>query len=122
MAVTANQAPAPPSAASGRGVTARSDGNGAYVLKVPSAGEYRVAFEYEGFERQVHTITVTSDDATLDVRLELAAIPQTIKVTQSADDNPERESKPGEVVFPADALERTPIGRGPERAADMAPA
>ena len=121
VAVTANQAPAPPSAASGRGVTARSDGNGAYVLKVPSAGEYRVAFEYEGFERQIHTITVTSEDATLDVRLELAAIPQTIKVTQSADDNPERESKPGEVVFPADALERTPIGRGPERAADMAP-
>ncbi len=120
-AVAANQAPATPAAAPGRGVTARSDGNGTYVLKVPSAGEYRVAFEFEGFERQTHIITVTSEAATLDVRLELAAIPQTIRVTQSADDSPERESKPGEVVFPADALERTPIGRGPERAADMAP-
>jgi hypothetical protein len=120
-AVATQQIQDSPPGASGRGLTARSDSNGVYQLRVPSDGAYRVTFEFEGFERQVHTVTVTSETATLDVRLQLAAIPQTIKVTQAAADDPERELKPGEVVFPADTMERTPIGRGPERAADMAP-
>ena len=104
-----------------RAASVRSDGNGSYALKPPAAGDYRLAFEFEGFERQEHAVTVGDDPITLDVRLELAAIPQTIRVTQSAGDNPERESKPGEVVFPADTLERLPVDRAPERAADMAP-
>ena len=110
----------PSTAAAARGVSAQSDSTGTYVLALPSAGEYRVTFELEGFERLVRTITAAAP-ITIDVRLELAAIPQTIKVTQAVENDPERESKPGEVVFPTDALDRVPVGRSPERAAEMAP-
>ena len=120
-AVPAKDAIAPAPAQPARGATARSDLNGTYVLTLPQAGEYRIAVEFEGFERQVHTVAVESDRATLDVQLELAAIPQTVRVTQAAGDDPERDAKPGEVVFPSEAIERTPMGRSPERAAEMAP-
>jgi hypothetical protein len=124
-AVVSAIADGPDSAAPGqpraRVVSVRSDGSGAYLLRVPAAGRYRVSIEFEGFERQVHTVAVGSEPITLDVRLELAAIPQTIKVTQATEAEPGRESKPGDIVFPVDALERTPLGRSPEHAADMAP-
>jgi len=120
-AVAVNQAAGTRAERPARAASARSDGNGSYTLKLPASGEYRVAFEFEGFERQEHAVTIGDDPITLDVRLELAAIPQTIRVTQTPADNPERESKPGEVVFPADALDRVPVGRSPERAAEMAP-
>ncbi len=43
---------------------------------------YRVAFEFEGFQRQERTVSLDAGAAvTLDVRLELAAIPQDVKVT-----------------------------------------
>lgn len=111
----------PPAAVPAAGVSARSDSSGTYILMLPSPGEYRVAFDLEGFERLARIVTADTATVTLDVRLELAAIPQTIRVTQAAENDPERESKPGEVVFPADALDRVPVGRSPERAADMAP-
>jgi hypothetical protein len=41
---------------------------------------------------------VGAERVTLDVRLELAAIPQTIRVTQEAEDEP-GQSKRGEVVM-----------------------
>jgi len=120
-AVSVNRDASTPAAALSRTVSVRSDGNGAYSLALPSAGDYRIAFELDGFERLVRTVTAAADTITLDVSLQLAAIPQVIKVTQAAADDPERESKPGEVVFPADALDRLPVDRAPERAADLAP-
>ena len=120
-AVPAGETAPSPDAVPPRGLSVRSDSGGVYTLHLSAAGEYRITFDLDGFERQVRTITVGAELVTLDVRLELAAIPQTIKVTQAADDDPVRESQPGEVVMPADALERTPAGRSPERAADLAP-
>lgn len=105
----------------GPALLARSDTSGAYALALPVAGAYHVTFELDGFERQTRTVIAGADPVVLDVRLELAAIPQTIRVTQAPDDAPEREARPGEVLLPADALERTPAGRSPERAADLAP-
>jgi len=102
-------------------VTVRSNGNGEYSLTFRAAGEYRVAFEYDGFQRQEHTVAVGADTVTLDIRLELAAIPQTIKVTQAVDGSAHQESRPGEVTFATDALDRVPAGRSPEQAALMAP-
>jgi hypothetical protein len=105
-----------------RAVTARSDLGGLYLLTVPAAGEYRVAFEFEGFTRQEHAVAVREGGVTLDIRLELAAIPQTIRVTQAAQrEGGEPDTRPGDVVFPADALDRVPVGRSPEHAAQMAP-
>jgi hypothetical protein len=120
-AVAAGQGSAASPASPSRVLSARSDAAGVYSMVLPETGEYRLTFELGGFERQVRTIAVGAERVTLDVRLELAAIPQTVRVTQEAEREPGRESKPGEVVMPADALEPTPVGRSPERASDMAP-
>jgi len=94
-AVSVNRAAGVRAELPARAASARSDGNGSYALKLPAAGGYRLAFEFEGLERQEHAVTIGDD--------------------------PERESKPGEVVLPADALDRVPMGRSPERVAEMAP-
>ena len=120
-AVATGRGPAEQPAAPPRILTARSDAAGLFSLVLPAAGEYRLAFELDGFERQERTVTVGAEGVTLDVRLELASIPQTIRVTQEAEQGPGGAPKPGEAVMPADALERTPVGRSPERAVDTAP-
>jgi hypothetical protein len=120
-AVPAASGSAAGAAAPVQALFARSDTSGAYSLALPAAGEYRVTFELDGFERQVRVVTMGAGPVVLDVRLELAAIPQTIKVTYAPEDAPERDSRPGEAVMPADDLERTPAGRSPERVADLAP-
>ena len=122
IAVPAKDAIAPAPARPAGGVTARSDLNGTYVLTLPQAGEYRIAFEFEGFERQVHTVAVESDRATLDVRLELAAIPQTVRVTQAAeDDSAARRDARRDRDHGGDRRPAAGRRRSPERAADLAP-
>ena len=102
--------------------TTRTDRRGVYTLVGLPPGTYRVAFEFEGFQRQERTVLVAAGAAvTLDIRLELAAIPQEVKVTRELDARPTREVAPGEAVVSGEALDRAPIGRTVEQAVLMTP-
>ena len=110
--------PSPPAPAS----TSRTDENGLYSLGGLPAGACRLVFEFEGFRRQEHNVSIAAAfAATLDVRLELAAIPQTVKVTATLDEDRPPESIPGETVYSADAIDRLPGARSPEHAVLMTP-
>ncbi len=102
--------------------TTRSDRRGVYGFAGLSPGTYRVAFELDGFQRQERTVSVEAGAlASLDIRLELAAIPQEVKVTRELDARPTRESAPGEAVVSGEAFDRAPIGRTVEQAVLMTP-
>ncbi|HEY3384261.1 MAG TPA: TonB-dependent receptor [Vicinamibacterales bacterium] len=103
--------------------TIRSDASGTYQFKDLAPGVYRVSFEFQGFEPQTRDVSIgDAAQLPLDIRLEIAAIPQTVKVTHDLEDNEmPRDVRPGEVTWPADALDRLPIGRSPEEVALMTP-
>jgi outer membrane receptor for ferrienterochelin and colicin len=102
--------------------TTRTDRRGVYTFASVPPGTYRVAFEFEGFQRQERTVSVEAGAVvTLDIRLELASIPQEVRVTRALDARPTREAAPGEAVLSGEALDRAPIERTVEQAVLMTP-
>ena len=102
--------------------TTRSDANGVFTLKDVPPGEHHLRFEFEGFRPAERVLVVAPGAAlTLDVQLELAAIPQVVRVTRSPGEEPGAQPTPGELRVPGQTADRTPMGRTAEQAAEMAP-
>ena len=102
--------------------TVVSDANGVYSVAGLPAGDYRLIFEFEGFRPAERPARVAAGAAvTLDVPLELAAIPQVVRVTRETGPDAFGPPAPGEFTVTGDTVETSPMGRTPEQAALMAP-
>ena len=116
VVVTANGS----AAALSRSVRTADDGR--YVIDGLRAGDYMVRFEIAGFVPRAEPVRVPDGGtAALDVRLELAPFPETVRVTSERIPGTPEPHAPAGGVIASEIIDRLPVARTAEGAALMAP-